>query len=170
VRHEDARRAVLRRGRHEARREGDDPLEKVAVGDPQRQRVRRAVREPAGDDPLRVHRHAPEDVGQRAVDRPHVAPEAAQDHVPGAPRDLDGEQHESQVVHEAVQRIEAVLRGAAAPVQRQHERRGRLGAVAGGHVQQRLRPGERKALEPRLDGAGRRPRPRRDPSVLPAAR
>jgi hypothetical protein len=85
VRDEDLRRPVgLDRGR-EARREGEDVAEQLAVRDPDRERVGRPVREAPDRDAGGIDRVAPEHEGERPVQEGHVGAEAAEDHVPGAP-------------------------------------------------------------------------------------
>jgi hypothetical protein len=93
--HEDPGLSDLHQRRGEAGRERDQVREQVAVGDAERQRVRRAVGEPREHDAGRVDRAAREDVPERAVDVLDVGPEATAQEVPRRRARLGHEQHQA---------------------------------------------------------------------------
>src|SRR5215212_213382 len=162
VRDKRARLAGLPTRRHEARRKSQDIAEQIPVRDPQRERIGRAVRKARDGDPLRIDRITLEHLAKRPVDESNIGSVAAEDHVPGTPARLGGE---DQVAARFGAFGEAIdkLRGLSPRPMEQDEQGSRLsGVVTLGRVEKTIPPGrEAESLDPMraaVADAGLRPR------------
>ena len=118
-----------------ARGERDDAGEQVAVREPQRQRVARAIGEPADGYSGWIDVLTPEHLLQGPVQEFDIGAEPAQHDIPGVGSAVGREQEQAVRIGQVLQLADGPPAGAGSAVQDKEQRCGTVGTKAGRPVQ-----------------------------------